>query len=73
MVTTDLRRRLKTLESGPRTKETKIFFIDEGSDQDLTKFQWEAVKAWEMAHPWGQAHVIVCHEVTAHYPVNIFN
>lgn len=63
MVTTaDLRRRLEALESGPRTKGTKIFFID-GSDQDLTKAQWEAVKAWKTAHPWGQAHVIIFEEV----------
>lgn len=59
----DLRRRLEALECGPRLKETKIFFIDEGSDQALTKAQWEAVNAWEQAHPWGHAHVIVFEEV----------
>jgi len=59
----DLRRGLEALECGPRSKETKIFFIDGGSNQDLTKAQWEAVKAWQQAHPWGQAHVIVCEEV----------
>lgn len=64
MVTaTDLRRRLEALECGPGAQETKIFFIDEGSDQALTKSQWEAVKAWEHAHPWGQSHVIVFEEV----------
>lgn len=41
----------------------KIFFVDEGLDQALKKAQWEAVKVWERAHPWGQAHIIVCEEV----------
>lgn len=59
-----LRRRIEALESGPRTQETKIFFIDEGSDEDLTKAQWEAVTAWEQAHkPWGRAHILIFEEV----------
>lgn len=59
----ELRRRLEVLEYVPGSQERKIFFIDEGSDQALTKAQWEAVKAWEQARPWGQAHVIVFEEV----------
>lgn len=59
----DLRRRLEALECGPGAPETKIFFIDGGSDEALTASQWKAVKTWEQAHPWGQAHVIVCEEV----------
>lgn len=58
-----LRRRLEALECGPGTQETKIFFIDGGSDQALTNTQWEAVRAWEQAHPWGRAHVILFEEV----------
>lgn len=61
----DLRRRLGALECGPVAQETKIFFIDEGSDQALTKAQWEAVKTWEQDHPWGRAHVLVFEEVKA--------
>lgn len=64
MVTaTGLQNRLKTLEQGPGIQETKIFFIDLGSDETLTKAQWDAVKTWERTHPWGQAHVIVYREI----------
>jgi hypothetical protein len=62
-----IRSKIEALECGPRTQETKIFFIEDGEDQALTKAQWEAVKSWEQAHPWGQAHVIIFKEVTAHY------
>ncbi|WP_292387706.1 hypothetical protein [Methanosarcina sp. UBA5] len=64
MITTaSVKNRLKTLEQGPDVQESKIFFIDGGSDEALTKAQWEAVTAWQRTHPWGQAHVIVCEEV----------
>ncbi|KKG31040.1 hypothetical protein DU38_05210 [Methanosarcina mazei] len=58
-----IRNRLEALEQGPGVQETKIFFIDGGSDHALTESQWEAVKNWEQSHPWGQAHVIVFEEV----------
>ena len=65
MVTTaSIRNRLEALEQGPDVQELKIFFIDEGSDEALTKAQWEAVKAWEQAHPWEKVHVIVFKEVS---------
>lgn len=58
-----IRSKIEALERGPGAQETKIFFIEEGKDQALTKTQWEAVKSWEQAHPWGRAHVIVWEEV----------
>lgn len=58
-----LRNRLEVLEQGPKVQEKKIFFIDVGSDEALTKSQWEAVNHWEQSHPWGQAHVIVFEEI----------
>lgn len=58
-----IRNRLEALENGPGVQETKIFFIDVGSDETLTKAQWEAVKNWEQSHPWGQAHIIVFEEI----------
>lgn len=60
-----LRRRLEALECGPEAQETKIFFIDGGSDEALIRAQWENVRAWEKAHPWGRAHIIVFEEVGA--------
>jgi hypothetical protein len=59
----DCRRRLEGLERGPSAQETKIFFIDGGEDEALTASQWKAVRAWEKAHPWGRAHVIICEYV----------
>lgn len=38
-----LRNRLETLEKGLEVQETKIFFIDKGPEESLTKAQWEAV------------------------------
>lgn len=69
----ELRRRLESLERSPRAQETKIFFVEEGEDPAITQAQWAAVKAWQRVHPWGQAHVIVCEEVTAHYPTDAFH
>lgn len=59
----ELRRRLEALERGPRTQDTKIFFIEEGEDPALTEAQWGAVTKWQDLHPFSQAHVIVCEEV----------
>jgi len=58
-----LRRRIDFLMCGPMAQETKIFFIDGGEDEALTASQWKAVRAWEKAHPWGRAHVIICEYV----------
>lgn len=60
---TELRRRIAVLYRGPSAQETKIFFIDGGEDEALTASQWKAVRAWEKAHPWGRAHVIICEYV----------
>lgn len=68
----ELRRRLEALECGPN-QEFKIFFVEKGGDPAVTQAQWAAVKAWQRVHPWGQAHVIVCEEVTAHYPIDAFH
>lgn len=62
----NLLRRVEALERGPGAQE-KIFFID-GSDEALAASQWKAVRAWEQSHPLARIHVIVFHEVTAHYP-----
>jgi hypothetical protein len=62
-----IRSKIEAFECGPGAQETKIFFIEDGEDQALTKAQREAVKSWEQAHPWGQAHIIIFKEVTAHY------
>jgi hypothetical protein len=50
----DFRRRIEAMERGPGAQETKIFFIEEGSDQALAQAQWEAFKAWEQSHPEGK-------------------
>lgn len=52
-------KRIEALERGPREQEFKAFFIEEDPEKELEEDPYETARAWEQAHPWGRAHVIV--------------